>query len=84
MNGLFGSGLEEGSTKSKLCSISGMTQRASFIRFGPTTAISTSFDNRHRRPIRPGTWSHFAGQDEILRHGKISGCGRSTSAIHRA
>ena len=47
---------EESNTKWKQCSISGMSQRAFFIRCGLTTAISTFFNNRHRRPREPGTW----------------------------
>jgi hypothetical protein len=46
----------------ELCSISGTTQRASLTRFVPTTAISTSFDKRHRRQTGLGSWSRFAGR----------------------
>jgi len=75
MNDPFGSGLEEGRIRSKPYSISGTTQRASFIRFVPTTAISTSFDNRHRRRMGRGIWFHFARCDKSVRHGKLAAPG---------
>jgi hypothetical protein len=75
MNDLFGSGLEGGSMRSKPCSISGTTQRASFIRLEPMTGISISFDNKHRRRMARGIWSRFARQDRSARPAKLAAPG---------
>lgn len=71
MNALFGSGLTESSIRSRPCSISGTTHKASSTRFEPTTGISILFGNKRRRPTERGIWFHFAERirsvDQICR-----------------
>jgi hypothetical protein len=63
MNDPFGSGWTEGSIRSKPCSISGTTRRASSTRFALATGISTFFGNKHRHPMERGIWFHFGKQE---------------------
>src|SRR5229473_112536 len=62
----FGSGSKEDSISLKQCWTSGTAQRASSIRFAPTTGISTSLDNRHRHPMARGIWSRSGREGRNL------------------